>query len=51
MVILQAKVDSCPDSGKLLEWAEALEIDHDPIVLDRLAVLRSDKTEVFSEPS
>ena len=41
MATLRAKVDSFQDSGKLLEWAEALEIHQDPIVLDRLAILRS----------
>ena len=45
MATHQAKVDAFQDSGKLLEWAEALEIHQDPIVMDRLAVLRSDKTD------
>ena len=45
MATLRAKVDSFQDSGKLLEWAEALEIHQDPIVLDRLAILGSDKTD------
>ena len=44
MATLRAKVDSFQDSGKLLEWAEALEIHQDPIVLYRLAILRSDRT-------
>ena len=38
-------MDSFQDSGKLLEWAEALEIHQDPIVLDRLTILRSGSTD------
>ena len=38
-------MDSFQDSGKLLQWAEELEIHKDLIVLDRLAILRSGSTD------